>query len=691
MPQSIRIGSQLFINKDDSPERVRSLVRLMKRHELELIRLFVFWDHVEPRPGVWEFANYDACFDEADRQRMGVVPTLMSVSPPGWMKLSGGPQSYADLDAEHYFERSAAYIDRLVTRYRDRPSLDSWILWNEASRKISRNDNSVRAFIRFMRDRYDDDISLVNRAYFHQFGSFEELASSALTGNPNAAEFKIYAEWLDWLRFSVDNLTAQLRKIRDRIRLHDPDHPIHVNPHALQSDLHASGQSIWREREVVDFLGCSAHPVHHSTRFPVERWGQSVAFFADLMKSATPDPDRKFWVTELQGGMALFSGGIPYNPGRETIRRWMWEGIASGAKAVVFWSFNARNNGWEAGEWAMLNRLEEPSPRLDAAREVSAFLKEHDPIFAGTSPERAGVTVYYSEKTWALGTVEGKTSEAASPRNRNMYADAAAGAYMLFSDLSYEVDFINESLLLEPGALQHTKLLVLPNIVCMSERELEVVQAFTERGGTVIADGLPAWKDADGRLDQGATERAERLFGCRVEDVEIDSGPIALFGECGSRTFDGWFYRAPLRAGEHSRAIAAFGDGRPAATRYAVGAGCALRIGTLLFQHYFVYQPEASKKWLGHLIAGVVPRCAELQNGDWTLRLRQLEHERGKVLVLIHYGDEAASARIRFDADGIVRDLHDKRDYPVAAGQLLELSVGEAPVRVYFWEPSGNC
>ena len=52
MTHSVCIGSQLYINRGDSPDQVRTWVRQMADAGLRLIRLFILWDLTEPRKGI---------------------------------------------------------------------------------------------------------------------------------------------------------------------------------------------------------------------------------------------------------------------------------------------------------------------------------------------------------------------------------------------------------------------------------------------------------------------------------------------------------------------------------------------------------------------------------------------------------------------------------------------------------------
>ena len=130
------------------------------------------------------------------------------------------------------------------------------------------------------------EVDALNRVYHHRYKNFQEAAADHFQAG-EAAAFSPYPERLDRLRFAVDSLAQKLAEIGAQVKQIDRQHLVHVNPHNVSQCIMPSGQSVWAEARVVDFLGCSTHPSWHSWRFPAGRLHQSVALFADLMHGAT--------------------------------------------------------------------------------------------------------------------------------------------------------------------------------------------------------------------------------------------------------------------------------------------------------------------------------------------------------------------------------------------------------------------
>lgn len=634
---------------------MRRLVRQMSESGLRIIRLFLFWDYVEPFEAVWDFARFDSCFEQAERSGMQVVPTLTAVSPPGYMRISTGPQNVGDLDDPVFWDKAMEYVRRTVRRYRNSPALHSWILWNEPSRYIRKTEHSIRALRRYLRSYYQEDIEAVNRLYYNRFQSFDEIGETR-NAQAEPLSFRSYAEMSDWLRFCRHNLCEKLADIGREVRRWD-DHPIHVNPHDVGRNIAAGGQSVWREAREVDFIGCSCHPAWHSVRFERKRLHQSVSMFADLMRSATDHPDGLFWVTELQGGNNLFSGSRPMSPDRDELARWIWMGLGCGAEKVLFWCFNMRNEGFEGAEWGLLGLDGTPSPRLCEVGEICKILDREQDLFSRLRPPRPQVYILHGEANWILSDMEGEGLEQENPRNRMLASDAVSGAYQMCQDLGLQTGFVNEERVLE-GKLPDGAVLLAPSVFACPDGVCEALERFVAGGGTLIADQMFALKDEYGRIRYDRLERLERLFGVRQKDLGVlrDGQDWKLDG----RTCRAWFMRMEGQS-ECGEILGRFSDGAPAVIRRIHGPGMAVRIQTVFFQRYFFKAEEPSLDCLRRLLPEKVWDVpCRLENPSAVLSAKLLSDGLDQVLMLFNSADAAQRAVVRLPEETEIRWLSEK-------------------------------
>jgi beta-galactosidase len=639
---AVLLGSAYYVNTEDTPDQVRAGIQAMSQAGLKLVRIFLQWTHVEPRQGHWDWSQYDAVFEAAAAGGLGVIVTLTALNPPGWMQVSFGPQDIGPLDDPLYWQRAVDYIRRVCGRYTNHPAMHSWILSNEPQLFLAQDQAILERFRKFLEQRYGGDIASLNRHYYRQVESFDQVG---FAGTGTEGGFSGYTERLDWLDFVGQRLLEILSGIKAVIRACNDKHPIHVNPHALLHDMYPRGQSIWAEGRLVDFLGCSAHPSWHSTRFLDDRLHQSVALFADLMRGATRAARRYFWVSELQGGANIFSGINYLGPSGEDLRSWVWESLGAGARAVVFWCFNTRTNGFEAGEWGLVDQQGRPSPRLVEVSGIAALLDKHQSTFSASLPARAPVALLFSEATWKLGTLEGQGLDPGLPRNIQMGADALAGAWMACADAGLSVDILDE-IDLQHGLANDYPLMILPGCTALEDASMSALHAYVEHGGNLLADGLCGYKDPNGWVRSVAQNPLNVLFRASLADIQAvpeNKTTSTLAG----LTLPVWFLKIILEPESAASCLASFDetDPRPALTSARTGAGQAIRLGTVFFQHYLRHpDAQAFSRLLTLLTLPEQPLT--LLNPSLCLRLRRLDLPDGALWILLNSGAPAA-ARLR--------------------------------------------
>ncbi len=173
---AVLLGSQYYVNTGDSPAQIRAGIAAMAQAGLKLVRIFLQWTHVEPRRDQWDWSQYDALFDAAAEGGLGVIITLTAIHPPGWMKISFGPQDMGPLDDPVYMERARDYTRRVVARYGPHPATHSWILNNEPSLFLKQDDAVLQRFRKYVAQVYGGDIEQLNRRSYQVYDGFDEVS-----------------------------------------------------------------------------------------------------------------------------------------------------------------------------------------------------------------------------------------------------------------------------------------------------------------------------------------------------------------------------------------------------------------------------------------------------------------------------------------------------------------------------------
>ena len=378
---------------------------------------------------------------------------------------------------------------------------------NEPS-KYDTEPATLQAFSAWLERKYES-VQALNRAWFRQVKNFSEatLTPDQLTGG-NYGRLD-YFPVIDWREFNIDNLVDQLLWIKGQIELHDRNHPNHLN---VTNPLGGpSGQDVWKESKVVEILGASIHPAwSFSPDAPKSKYGELFAYI-DLI--AGPSGTKPWWVTELQSGPTVFTGGFPLNPAPEDLTRWLWDSAGAGSKAVIFWLSQPRSGGQEGGEWGLVSPDGHPSIRVPAVKAVAQAL-QHNPFLADAHPQQAKAAIFYNRQTAIVNNLEGTRMQ----HRGNEWEQSLQGCFMALHRIHIPVEFVDLEQL-KQGSVNKFEVLYIPYSYVMDEATMAALGSFVREGGCLFADCLVAWKTEAGGSRPSIPGHLTEIFGVEVFDI----------------------------------------------------------------------------------------------------------------------------------------------------------------------------
>jgi beta-galactosidase len=505
------LGAQVWIEPGQTPEEIDAWFAQLQAAHMPVARIFVMWAYVQPARGRWDFSLYDAVFHSAEVHRVRIVATL---TPSGLPLFLGGDgtQGLGIVKSDIQGLASDDYIRRVVRRYRSSPALDSWILLNEPGQAPNDSPRAKQQFGPWLRDHYSS-LAAMNRAWGTDYPSFAtlKLKASSNSWNPTSS--------IDWMTFWRQFQTEQLRSMAKVVRSEDPRHGIHLNPHALLSNLAGLSDDLPEWRSFLDTLGCSIHPAWHFGLLKKDQYVLGVSYINDLVAgSIEPKP---YWVTELQGGNNISSGMYPMNPTADEIAQWTWTSIGSGASRVIFWLLNARREGVEAAEWSLLDFQQKPSARLDAASRVAATMEHHAEFFSLASPDRPPITLIESLSTMTYETAFAKMDYPGRGKNAQLLEtlgiyDALARlgpppAIKHFDDYDWD------------GTSEQPRVVILPDIRVLSSAQIDRLKHFVAHGNTLLITGLTGFYDPNGKAWPLAGFPLSQVTGASLKELSFVS------------------------------------------------------------------------------------------------------------------------------------------------------------------------
>jgi hypothetical protein len=164
-------------------------------------------------------------------------------------------------------------------------------------------------------------------------------------------------------------------------------------------------------------------------------------------------------------------------------------------------------------------------PEVNA--EVNTFVAEHEEIYR-VRDSLANVAVVFSSATQFFHAKHGMRGAITFWTGDGIHPGRFFGQMLL--DLHVPFDYLLAERDLTPGRLQRYQTVILPDLACLGDAQLEVLGDYLRRGGNVVATG------DTGRFDEALNERAipglEALAGRAVEGdsrLEVGKGKLVRF------------------------------------------------------------------------------------------------------------------------------------------------------------------
>jgi beta-galactosidase len=509
------IGAQVWIEPGQTSEEIDNWFKILADHQMQCARLFLMWNYIEIKPGLWDFSLYDLAFNAAAKYGIKIQATLTSNHGPShygkeFWYLNQGEEILTDKGQLSFAE---VYINKTIEHYKSHKALEYWWLQNEPGQPPRNNELAMERFRGWLMDKYHK-IDVLNHLWSSDFNSFSEIEyHPSWDGLPGFYSPRPYHDWHNFWR---DHLTWFLNWISDQIRKCDPIHPIHVNPHAVFDILPQYDLPSWRK--FLNSLGASIHPSWHFGLLKRDQYSLGVSATCQIIKGAIePKP---FWISELQGGNNIFSSKRPMYPYPKDIGQWVWAGIGSGAEKIIFWCLNARRTGNEAGEWSMLDYQGNPAERLEEVSRIATILHENQDLMSGSHPAASSVTIILSPDTMLLQSrhdhykdIPGRMSKA--------HILSALAFYEALSELgiSPEIKLADDFKWDEAKTENHVA--ILPNMTCIPARLVAGLETFVQNKNKLIITGLSGYFDENENNTLLTGFPLKRLVGGTIKEIRL--------------------------------------------------------------------------------------------------------------------------------------------------------------------------
>jgi beta-galactosidase len=470
-------------------------------------------------------------------------------------------------------------------------------------------EDAVPLFQEWCIEKYGTIEKLVEEWNQHEVGitsdpytSWEDFKADTTLARHNKRE---YAYLRDVLRFKADVTISKILK-RNRLSYErDPEEPTRAGGEmGLFLPFAWRGTDMEGIAEAMKDFGSFYPSLHLAWHF--EEVNYEVGPCVYMQASICVDWFKGGWSAtwESTGGPQQFSGGKGWTvksqeetPGftvnAGTMTQLLLSYLAAGFKGAGLWCWNYRRAGWEAGEYALLNRNNEPGERaIQAGKIAQAAESLRDELWQARKEPMVGVLVNWeNECIWGAVAVPNREHF----KNYPVHARIGATRALISSNIPWEHVMPAD---IKMGLAPRYRVIYLPAQLSIPESLLEQLIPYVEAGGRVVLDAPGGWFDHKGRvLESHRGSAFERLFGASIEDFQYGNNVRYVLDGIERRDFI--LEVKPTTAA----VVASFDNGVPAVTEHKLGKGTAVILGWAASHPlYPPGQPELEKELAGWVL-----------------------------------------------------------------------------------------
>ena len=185
-----------------------------------------------------------------------------------------------------------------------------------------------------------------------------------------------------------------------------------------------------------------------------------------------------------------------------------WYYLAHGNRGHIGWV-----EGWFDGKTPKPWHAQVAPTYLEAGKKIG-------PLMSGAEWIHDGVAIYYSHPSIQLGWIMDAEAHGKTWINRNSDEKLSSPVHVrhawenMLRDSGVQFNYVSYVDVIQKGIPAEYKVLILPACLCLSNAEARQIEAFCQRGGTVIADYLPGLWDQHGKGRAGGGV-LDDLFGAK--------------------------------------------------------------------------------------------------------------------------------------------------------------------------------
>jgi beta-galactosidase len=451
--------------------------------------------------------------------------------------------------------------------------------------------DAVPAFIEWLKAQYGDVKTLCKAWNVEHVGLQGDMLNweswaDVEQGYETGVSANDYRNTRDRLRFRADTYVQEyIEAAVKRTHGEDPNVPVRAGGEMGIFLPFASRGTDMESIALAMREGGSFYPSIHLT-WHFEEVHYEVARPVYMQAAMTTDWGRGIWnaTWESTGGPSWFSGGkSPFvewaqdktpghtdHEGIQSILMLSW--LAAGYRGFGLWTWNGRTAGWEAGEFTLLDRNNELTPRaLRAGAIGKAARKYRRELWESDKQPVVGVLQdWENEALWAAMGVPGRNHYKSEP----IRARIGAARALINGNVPWEHVTARQ---LADGLGPRYASIYIPAFIALTDELRRDLMAYVEQGGRVVMDMPSAFIDGYGRvLSTAEGSDFEKMFGVKLHEYTYSREVNTTFVLRGEKLFGFTVEVTPTTASVLDEYE---GRGKPAITENRLGKGTAVLLG----------------------------------------------------------------------------------------------------------------
>ncbi|MCW1309718.1 MAG: beta-galactosidase [Candidatus Nanoarchaeia archaeon] len=577
----------MFYGSDYYPEhwpeeRWEIDARLMHEAHMNIVRMAEFaWSKIEPEEGKYDFKWLDKAIDILSKYGIKVVLGTPTAAPPKWLidkypdilpidanglVMGFGSRRHYCPNNPHYHEYTRKIVRAMAEHYKDNSNVLFWQIDNEfgCHESACYCDNCLSAFRNWLKEKYGT-IENLNNSWgtvfwsqtYNDWNSVINPRRTVASHNPSLL--------LDYERFISDSFVKYQKIQIDVIKEIIPTAKITHNFMGQFNQI-----DYYNLAKELDFVSWDNYPIINfgDITFKIKKLSANVALSHDITRGLKK---KNFWVMEQQSGPTGWEEvGRQLKPGE--MRLWVYQSIAHGADAIVYFRWRASTFGTEEYWHGILDHDAVPRRRYDEVKLIGKELKHIEKFIEG-SVNNAEVAIIRSfDNEWAFEI---------QPHKRGFrYMEQLKKYYNYFYERNIQVDIVKPD-----DDLGKYKLVIAPGLIMVNDRIAKNILDYVKQGGIFLTTFRAGAKRWDNRMnDESLLGPLKEILGIDIDEYGAipDGEEMAIRVGAENGKASSWYdVVKPDKAkvlGEYS---SGYIDGKAVFTVYDFGKGKTYYVGTV--------------------------------------------------------------------------------------------------------------